>query len=135
MLAFSVFNFQFSFVFLSSLSHSDAAPPSYLSPPCWGKSVTSSLEEPLMYGKVPDDCLVTFTGRKADGSHLPDCFKLQLTEFLPKQPLLNAMGKAGQKEAKGKGQGKVDTEGEVKGRGAKGRAGGVGRKHPSDEHK
>lgn len=97
--------------------------------------MTLSSEEPLICGQMPDDCLVMFTGRKADGSHLPDCFKLQLTEFLPKQPLLHAMGKAGQKEAKGKGQGKVETEGEVKGRGAKGKAGGAGRKRPSDEHK
>ncbi|DBA83186.1 TPA: hypothetical protein ACH3X2_006702 [Trebouxia sp. C0005] len=74
-------------------------------------------------------------GRKADGSHLPDCFQLQLTDFLPKQPLLNGSGKANQKEAKGKGQGKVPNDGEVKGRGPKGRAAGAGRKRPSDEHK
>ncbi len=75
------------------------------------------------------------TGRKADGSHLPDCFQLQLTDFLPKQPLLNGSGKANQKEAKGKGQGKGPSDGEVKGRGAKSRAAGAGRKRPSDEHK
>jgi len=79
--------------------------------------------------------IMLLTGRKADGSHLPDCFQLQLTEFLPKQPLLNGSGKANQKEAKGKGQGKVPNDGEVKGRGAKGRAAGAGRKRPSDEHK
>ncbi|DBA74057.1 TPA: hypothetical protein ACH3X1_010871 [Trebouxia sp. C0004] len=73
-------------------------------------------------------------GRKADGSHLPDCFQLQLTDFLPKQPLLNSVGKANQKEVKGRGQGKVPN-GEVKGRGGKGRAAGAGGKRPSDEHK
>ena len=83
---------------------------------------------------MPDCCLVLFIGRKADGSHLPDCFKLQLTDFLPKQPLLNGMGKPGQKEAKGKAQGKVPTDGEVKGRAGKGRAP-ASRKRPSDEHK
>jgi hypothetical protein len=90
----------------------------------------------ISYGKedqiVP---VVLLTGRKADGSHLPDCFQLQLTDFLPKQPLLNGSGKANQKEAKGKGQGKVPNDREVKGRGGKGRTAGAGRKRPSDEHK
>ena len=81
--------------------------------------------------------VVPSTGRKADGSHLPDCFQLQLTDFLPKQPLLNGSGKANRKEAKGKGQGKVPNIGEVKGQGGKGRTRitGAGRKRPSDEHK
>ena len=74
------------------------------------------------------------TGRKADGSHLPACFQLQLTDLLPKQALLNGSAKANQKETKGKGQGKVPNDGEVKGPGGKGRAAGAGKKTPSHEH-
>ena len=55
---------------------------------------------------------VCTTGRRADGSHLPSGFKLQLTDFLPKQPLL--AGKSPLPGPKGKAK---------------------GRKRPSDEHR
>ncbi len=46
------------------------------------------------------------------------------------------MGKASQKEAKGRGQGKAGAkDGQAKGRAVKGKAAGAGRKRPSDEHK
>lgn len=74
-------------------------------------------------------------GRQADGSHLPDCFKLQLTDFLPKQLSPTALTKAAQKEAKAKGPGRAGKGGEAKGRAAKAKGRGAGRKRPSNEHK
>ena len=76
-----------------------------------------------------------FAGRKADGSHLPECFKLQLTDFLPKQLSPAAVAKAAQKEPKGKGQGRGAKAGDAKGKAVKAKAAGAGRKRPSDEHK
>lgn len=74
-------------------------------------------------------------GRRADGSHLPDCFKLHLTDFLPKQLSPAALAKAAQKQPKGKAKGRA---GEAKGIAVKakgGNGGGRGRKRASDEHK
>ena len=71
-------------------------------------------------------------GRRADGSHLPECFELQLRDFLPKQLSPAALAKAAQKEAKGKAKGRA---GEAKGKAVRAKAGGAGRKRPSDEHK
>lgn len=69
-------------------------------------------------------------GRRADGSHLPDCFKLKLTDFLPKQLSPAALAKAAQKEPKGKAKGRAA---EAKGKVVKAKGG--GRKRASDEHK
>lgn len=74
-------------------------------------------------------------GRKADGSHLPECFKLQLTDSLPKQLSPAAVAKAAQQEPNGKGQGRGAKAGNVKGQAVKAKAAGAGRKRPSDEHK
>ena len=84
-----------------------------------------------LQGKGPHR-LCCGAGRKADGSHLPECFQLQLTDFLPKQLTPTALAKAAQKEAKGKGQGQA---GAAKGKAGKAKAAVAGRKRSSNEHK
>ena len=72
-------------------------------------------------------------GRRADGSHLPECFKLHLTDSLPTQILL--AGKPVPNPAKGKAKGKVQGAAEGKGPEARGKAAEAGRKRSSDEHR